>query len=118
MFKLLIPTDFSEAAQTATAYGLKLAHALNSEVLLFHATGLPMIQSSEDVEILATRDLERMENEQLERVKHQMKQMHPEVIVSVSTTTGFPVEEIKNACTENNIDLVVMGTKGAGGLKE
>jgi nucleotide-binding universal stress UspA family protein len=28
------------------------------------------------------------------------------------------VEEIKNACNENNIDLVVMGTKGAGGLKE
>lgn len=118
MFKLLIPTDFSEAALTATSYGLSLAAALQSEVLLFHATGLPMIQSTEDVEILASRDLERMENEQLDRLKHQLKQLHPEVIVQVSTSTGFPVEEIRNACSENNIDLVVMGTKGAGGMKE
>jgi nucleotide-binding universal stress UspA family protein len=118
MFKLLIPTDFSDSALKATEYGLGLAGALKSEVLLFHATGLPMLQSTEDVELLASRDLERMENEQLARVKYQMKQLHPEVIVSVNSTTGFAVEEIKNACNENNIDLVVMGTKGAGGLKE
>lgn len=118
MFKILIPTDFSNAALKATEFGLGVAQLLKAEVILFHATGLPMIQSSEDAELMAARDLEKVESEQLEKVKMELKKIHPEVIISVNSVTGFPVEEIRNACTENGIDLVVMGTRGASGLKE
>jgi nucleotide-binding universal stress UspA family protein len=118
MFKILIPTDFSEAAQAATEYGIRLAQRINAEVIIFHATGLPMLKTTEDADLLASRDLERIENEQLARLHIDLKHKYPEVIVATYAAIGFPVEEIKNCCKDNNIDLVIMGTKGAGGLKE
>ena len=118
MPKILIPTDFSNAALKATEYGTRLAAALNYDIILFHAVGLPMIRGTEDMELVASTDLERVENEQLEQIRHELRKRHPEVIIAVNSTMGFPVEEIRNACEENSVDLVVMGTKGAGGIKE
>lgn len=124
MKNILIPTDFSENATNAIDYALQL-HKDQECVFYFLNTYTPAIihrrflavtkpkddlknkmgaKSKNNLKVLLDNVRDKFKNE-----KHQFM-----AISSFSLLT----EEIKDIIDERKIDLIVMGTKGASGLKE
>lgn len=117
MKNILLPTDFSSNAKRAVRYALfvfgeKAKYTLLNTYEVPHA-GAPMLISISD--ILAKESLKNL-NKELEILKEEF----PELVgnISVMTETGAPEQVVERLTNIANYDLVVMGTKGATGIKE
>ena len=114
--KFLVPTDFSENAENALRVAIELAEKVNGEILLLHAYKL--IQRAGTfigVEEMMREDAEKDMAKLLERyqdVALQGIQLKSQVI------KGDIESVVARICQQSGLDLVVMGTQGASGLKE
>ena len=118
MKNILIPTDFSENAWNATRYAIEL---FKNEACVFHLlnTYTPAIASSRFM--AASIDGGVLENgaqlcskRGLQNVVDRINKAYtnPKHSFKVSSSFSFLVDEIKETIEEQNIDLVVTGTKG------
>lgn len=117
MPKILVPTDFSENAERAIDYAL-LLFGSDAEYHLVNTfevphSGLNMLISVADI-------LEKDSQQLLDDAEEKIIEKHPELDGKIGShpVAGTPVIAIRKLVNENNIDVVVMGTKGASGLKE
>jgi len=125
MKRILFPTDFSEASNNAFVYALKLADAINAEVITLHAYELPQLHMgglpTTLKEVYDSIELENFENfkDQIP-VLREIAEKHNLSHVKISNILkhGDLIWTIKKVTKEEKIDYVVMGTKGASGLKE
>ncbi|EZH74741.1 hypothetical protein ATO12_08350 [Aquimarina atlantica] len=124
MKRILLPTDFSDNAFNAIRYALCLFrdeevtfYLLNTFTPVSYHTGYlienPAPYGMEDIAMInSKRDIERTE----EKIKEEFNNpKHSFVRLSVFNTL---IGEIKSVVEKYNIDLIVMGTKGATGAKE
>ena len=125
MKRILFPTDFSEASKNAFVYALKLADAINAEVITLHAYELPALNVGRlphtIKEVYDTIELENFDNfKGLIPALREIAEKHQLGHVKLTNVLkhGDIIYSIKNVVKEENIDYVVMGTKGASGLKE
>jgi len=118
--KILTPTDFSKLSKVAVSYAIRLAEKLGAEVVL-------MAVINNNSYSRASMHWRKLEDEMVNMAKQDAQQLmgeiHAEigdrVKVSYEYIVGFPVEEmIENFVVQNGIDMIVMGTKGATGLKK
>ena len=119
MKKILVPTDFSEQAENALKVAAMLAKKHNAAIYLLHMMEIPMQQIdpgrtySDVPEALFFMKLAHKRFEDL------MKSDYLEgITVHETVKTDITFNEIKDSCKEFNIDLIVMGSHGASGLKE
>lgn len=119
MLKILLPTDFSDASINAIDYAIKLYENHKEEMsfvfmhaVFVHGTTVDTIRSKEDVLLSeATRKLEQLCQ------KYQEK--HPNAgKFSIEARLGEVSYQVKQLVEEQGFDLIVMGTKGASGLKK
>jgi nucleotide-binding universal stress UspA family protein len=113
---ILLPTDFSTAAENALEFAANYARRSDCTVLLFHVSSLYLGGLRGQDEILSAIELEQIEEEQLAAWKIKAKRLYPDVSFEVRTSTGFPVELIRENAASHGVRLVVMGTKGAHGI--
>lgn len=125
MKRILFPTDFSEESNNAFVYALKLADAMKAEVVTLHAYELPQLHMgglpNTLKDVYDTIELENFENfkDQIPLLRNIAKKYNLEhVKISNILKHGDLIWAIKNVTKEEKIDYVVMGTKGATGLKE
>jgi nucleotide-binding universal stress UspA family protein len=119
MKQLLVPTDFSSSAHAAYIYTLKLASRCGATVHLLHAFSL-----LENIFIdrasmrKAYNDQQQAEKtSQLDLLVAEGKNIQPDVTIIPHLFTG-PIQQVLLSFIEQaNIDMVVMGTKGATGLE-
>ncbi|MBL7923014.1 MAG: universal stress protein [Bacteroidia bacterium] len=116
--KILVPTDFSEPATKALHFAAKIAGENNSKVIIFHAVGLHLAVTAEEAEFNNAFELEKIENEQLAALRLSLGKRYPKTEFEALTKTGFPVELIPECASSRGVDLIVMGTRGASGMKE
>jgi nucleotide-binding universal stress UspA family protein/DUF971 family protein len=125
MKKILFPTDFSEVSKNAFIYALKLAESINAEIVTMHVCQLPQanyVNVSEYLhEIYDVTELSNFENYKdevpvLRKIAEANNLGHIKIIHVL--ILGNLVPEIKKITENENFDFVVMGTKGATGLKE
>jgi nucleotide-binding universal stress UspA family protein len=122
MKKILVPCDFSEPAIEAYKFALSLAKANNGEVLVMKAVDLPIMYESAfgvqpylvDTHLL--QDLEENAKQSFAKMKDRITTEN--VKVTFQVVYGPVALSIRQFVDERNIDLVVMGTHGAGGFKE
>lgn len=122
MRKILVPTDFTEVASFATEMALRIAAKLEAEVTLLHVVNIPTGVLTDD----AGRVIDDGENDLssykklLNNVNEKMAELKASLSDKVSTEVieGVLNEALIKYITIKQIDLVVMGTKGAKGLKE
>lgn len=117
---ILFPTDFSANAMHALNYAIQLAKKCNASFILFHSYQLPVIQTDVPIEIMETQ-IEEKEKEalaKLEELKAFILSVSPNTSSITVLKRGFTVENIISISEDEHIDLIVMGTKGASGLKE
>ena len=125
MKKILFPTDFSETANNAFIYVLEMASTFDSEVIVLHVYNLPPI-SYEGYPIYVSEVYETIELEKFENFKDQIpylrkiaEEHHLEnVKMSHVLEQGDLVEVIKTMVKKDSIDMIVMGTNGASGMRE
>ncbi|WP_106793404.1 universal stress protein [Aquimarina sp. Aq78] len=124
MKRILLPTDFSDNAFNAIKYALNLFrdedatfYLLNTFTPVSYHTGYlienPAPYGMEDIAMInSKRDIEQTEEkikEEFENPKHNFVRL---------STFNTLIGEIKEVVEKYNIDLIVMGTKGATGAKE
>lgn len=125
MKKILFPTDFSKSSLNAFAYALELADTLEAEILSLHVYQLPVMDyDGIPPYLLETYNVFELGN--FENFKDQvpvLRQIAVErgkehVRISNALLEGDLVYNILDTITKEQIDLVVMGTKGATGMEE
>lgn len=120
--RILLPTDFSKLSVIPVYYAAKLARKIEAEIILFHAVHVEAMprastsfQSGQLMNAMsenALADLEELAAKLKEDVGDDLK-------VSVQAEVGLPMREaLESFAVEHKIDLIIMGTKGASGLKK
>jgi len=125
MKKILYNTDFSDYSINAFVYALHLADQFDAEIITLHTYTRPIIGSMylpntyqniyahlETDEFDMFKDTSKLLHIIAE--KHQLNHIKNTFIM----LEGKPIDGMLKTIKKENIDIVVMGTKGASGLKE
>lgn len=117
--RILVPTDFSPAADAAVETALELAGKFKATVVLMHACGAPSYAYVNMASRL-TADygsaLEQVAREALNRAVADHSESG--VPIAPALYSGVPWEQILLAVQQHEISLVVMGTHGRSGLTQ
>jgi nucleotide-binding universal stress UspA family protein len=119
--RILLATDGSENARRAAGAALELAHKLGSELHVTYVEPMPerrggLVRFSVDLppEVVAT--FEEEAEARLEKEVRQMEEGGGE-IAGAHARTGDPATETMALAEELGADLLVVGTRGLGGIK-
>jgi nucleotide-binding universal stress UspA family protein len=117
--QILVPTDFSPAAEAAWRYALKLAEKFDSRVCLLHVIAPPPYAADPlgtKAFMLRLADLSgTMEKDGRKALEAIVDRLHrPDLAVSIETATGTPALEILRVAARKKADLIVIGTHGRG----
>jgi nucleotide-binding universal stress UspA family protein len=122
MKRILIPTDFSENAWNAIKYGLQLLQT-KCTIYFLHVEPLPLYAAPGDSVVTTSKVLQQSlakENKRLlKELMSQIKELplqHKHTFVTL-TYYDYLLDCIKREVENKKIDLIIMGTKGASGLK-
>ena len=118
--KILFPTDFSRCAEQALAHAVFLAEKYGAEIHILHVVTLfndqPSVISNEITEIEGTiRKLEEIAEKQLDKVVD-AKGSDDMKIITATKREISAAPAILEYASDNDIDLIVMGTHGRRGL--
>jgi nucleotide-binding universal stress UspA family protein len=117
MLNILIPTDFSDNANKAMRYAVELFGEEANYVLVngfeIPHSGATMLISIADI---LEKDSIQLLNEAKEALVSTMPRL--EQNISIKAVAGSPSVALKKLTAKGEYDLVIMGTKGASGLKE
>ncbi len=117
---LLIPTDFSELAESALKVGVAIAKRHKAEITLLHVIDmLHFIQPSEVFlpEVSLAIDFKSTMEERLNDLAAKI-QKDTGIKTSGKVLDGSPAENICQYAESNKISMIVMGTHGTSGLRE
>lgn len=113
---ILFPTDFSETSRNALAYAVDLAAHVGAKIMMFHAYHeIPVAQG------VAPDDfLDRMRAEKEALARERFEEYEAEAIARAGTDvelipmleSGRAYEKILEVAQNEQIDMIVMGTRG------
>jgi nucleotide-binding universal stress UspA family protein len=120
MKRILVPTDFSPTAEKAFRLAVNIAAKAKGTVILYH-TYIPVESTFVGTE--KTRKQYNTQSEanivkRLQRLKRKVTVDSTEVAVSTIVGRSPLIDNIFAFAEHNHIDLIVMGTQGASGLKK
>ena len=125
--KILFPTDFSSAAENAFTYALKLADRLTATITVVHVyevlqlhtwvEGATNMDELNEKVTIGEFEIFREQIDTLKRIATENQLSHIEVNYALKES-DYVIEAIHQEALTNGADLIVMGTKGARGLKE
>lgn len=116
---LLVPSDFSPLSRIAVFYAAELAKTLHANIIM-----VAVINPNPTTETLL--HTKKLEEEMIAAVGQDAEDLMREIREKVAnppsvhfhTATGFPLDEVINGLVkEYKADMIVMGSKGATGLK-
>lgn len=111
MKNILVPFDFSHHSRNALEYAAQLAAKFKAKICIFHAYDRSEVL--EGVKVATT--VSAMEDTQ----KKLAKQFGlAEKSIAGKVVQGEFIEEVLQFINENKFDLIVLGTRGASGLRE
>ena len=115
MMNILLPTDFSDNAKSATDFALSLFDPTKVRLVLAHSVVPPRTTPGMMINItnLILEDAER----DLKKEKARIESKFPEVneIITVARQ-GYLQDVVPVMCNAHRIHLIVMGTKGESNL--
>ena len=104
MKTIIAPFDFSDSSANALAFAAELAKRISARLIIMHT--------------LQSREAEGDAEKKLKSVEANLKKLFgTELKCEVSLVHGQLIPAIKKVIAAKQPDLIVMGTKGATGLK-
>jgi len=119
--KLLVATEGSEEATLAAQTAADLGNKTGSELHIVYARSMPMVRSYSAAEPLATSAVneeevreraQRFLDDQVERIKAEGGP-----VAQAHLRWGRPAREIAHLAEEIGAGLIVMGSRGSGGMR-
>ncbi|WP_142785917.1 universal stress protein [Changchengzhania lutea] len=125
MKNILLPTDFSENSWNAIKYALNFFENETCNFYLLHVSSLryividdsPYIGAEKSLEAIYTTPAKQELRKVLKRIAEQFSPNKSHRFYTLSDYSFF-IESIRKQVEEKKIDIIVMGTKGASGLKK
>ena len=125
MKNILLPTDFSENSWNAIKYALTFFKDLNCNFYLLHVNRLsnlitadsPYIPTQEIIENVYLKPAKKQLKEVLKRISKEFPDNKNHKFYTIAEYS-FLIDSIRRYVEDRKIDFIVMGTKGASGLKE
>jgi len=122
MVNILVPTDLSELSKVAVQYAIKIANKLDGNVTLLHV--ITIVQPTRATMRLR---LKALQQELFDMAKEDLENMVKEVSKTVKTSQPIKVKIVTGASFNDSVKreakklrtgLIIMGTRGASGLKK
>ncbi|QNL51760.1 universal stress protein [Olivibacter sp. SDN3] len=116
---ILVPTDFSENALSALKYAAVLAEKFDCKIHIAHA--YTSFHSAFQGEEVNERDRQQVESEAKEEMENFIQRSlvnDQQINITSSLFKGDLLQAIEQWVREEQADLIIMGTKGASGLRE
>jgi nucleotide-binding universal stress UspA family protein len=111
--RILVPTDFSPAAEAALDVAIELAQKLGATIVLMHAYGVPSYRYAGPEPGAAADYLGALEHAAREQLNRSIAaHAKAEVPIAAALYSGSPAEQILLAARQHEIGLVVMGAHG------
>lgn len=124
MKTILVPTDFSAEANNALNFAQQVAEVLNTEIILLHVLEIPAGSWSVVGEVYPQSSYDQLYTKQLidaakARLDEHVQQLETlGVSARAEIAIGNPYINIQKSITDQHVDLIIMGSKGASGLSE
>jgi nucleotide-binding universal stress UspA family protein len=122
MVNILVPTDFSPLSKVAVEYAIEIANTLNGNVTLLHVITIP-----NTIRVTMHEKMKEIQDEMMQSVETDMRNLIREVSYSVLTGNQVQQSIVRNADFNEAVleeaerlrsGLIVMGTRGASGIKK
>lgn len=116
---ILVPTDFSVSADSAIHYVLKIPSLVDVSIILYHcfipfeSSFYSLTQSNKE-----NLDTNKILTDRLNVIKDSILKKNANLSISTRVDQGPEGIRIVEFCKKKKVDLIIMGTKGASGLKE
>ncbi len=115
MNKILVPVDFSDTSLNALFYAIKLFGQSPLEITVLHVYGArstALLMKS--IDNVLEKDAQKSMDELIDKVRKEA----PEIVLKTRIVNNYAVSTIISLGDSGKYDFIVMGTKGASGLKE
>lgn len=112
--KILLASDGSDHALRATEEAIKLAKALDKEIVVAYVVDFD--RSKEDV-LHSNSSLEREQKRKKQLESTEQKLINESVAYSVKMLHGVPGPAIVDYANEHEVSYVVLGSRGLNGLQ-
>ena len=114
--KILVPTDFSENADLALKYAIQVANQFGATIYVLHAY---LIASSAGNLVSIDHFVKADRQQEVDELVDKMKPLlSANARLEAHVKNGNPVDSIRLAAEKMKADLIIMGTKGAGGMRK
>lgn len=121
MKKFLVPMDFSPESINAFRFALDMAARMEASLLLLNVVSLPVLPDTPFISIAEyKRHLIRQFSQTVQKTFNRLNSEYNTANIPVGTSVvSGRVHTAILECIENkNIDFIIMGTKGAEGIRE
>lgn len=115
---ILVPTDYSKGSEHALIYAISLAKKEKAKILLLHA--FHVSYNISEVREVTDGRLDAIQKSETERMLDLVRKVSSseKITCDYIIKQGLAVDVILDVIKEKKPQLVIMGTKGAGWLKE
>ncbi|MGI9530974.1 universal stress protein [Lutimonas sp.] len=115
MIRILVPVDFSTTSSNALQYAIQLFGMKALEITLLHAfSSNPTIMSMKNIDRVILKD----SKQSMERLLKKFQKGFPNVNFKTKILSDHAVSCITSLGNSGEYNYIIMGTKGASGLKE
>jgi nucleotide-binding universal stress UspA family protein len=120
MRTLLVPTDFSALSKTGLSYAIELAKKIEARIIVITVVTEVVADKHEPSNVKKYQDdMLATSHKDGEKLLAEFKADAGKVEMTFKAVAGFPVVNvIEDFATANQVNLVVMSSKGATGLKK
>jgi len=118
MRKILVPTDFSENAFNALKYACQVFKYEQSEIFIIHAYADEVYQQDKLMKRSFLEELKEVTyqntEKKLKKVLQEIEHLYPNPQHTYKTLSAFGslIDEVNDLVNQENMDIVVMGTRG------
>ncbi len=113
---IVIPTDFSPLADNALKYGMDLAVAMGSSLMIVHVYQIPISYSEVPLITVSLEEIKKASEERLAELKHNIETITAgKLVVYTESRLGDVAEEVHKIAKTLQPFSIVMGSRGVTG---
>jgi len=118
--RILFPTDFSELSERALSYAISLAGCFEATLYVLHVVDRSVEASGMYVPHMSFEELDKEEESAEAAALKKLvgrSSMHAKSLkIEPILVAGTPEDEILRVAREKQVDLIIIGTAGTGGV--
>jgi len=119
MKTILVLTDFSKLSKVAVSYAIGIAKKMESKIILASVINASASSNARANWKKLADEMVKSAQRDADQLMTEIKKQLGSVEITYQSILGFPMADmIDEFAQKNKVDLIIMGTKGATGLKK